>query len=192
MASENEVVNPEATNTSANAASDISANAAPDSSACTEALPVEFPCEKEGVLKLLPHRDPFVWVSRVLSCEPGKSVVAELDVDPDLALFAGHFPGHPVFPGVILMEALAQAASICVLVQDGKEGSLGYLVGIDKAKFRRTVLPGETVTLKGTITKNSSRMCVAEVEASVDGEVCATAVQKYVIAPGKKSEGGNQ
>lgn len=184
MASENEVVNPEATNTSA--------NAAPDSSACTEALPVEFPCEKEGVLKLLPHRDPFVWVSRVLSCEPGKSVVAELDADPDLALFAGHFPGHPVLPGVILMEALAQAASICVLVQDGKEGSLGYLVGIDKAKFRRTVLPGETVTLKGTITKNSSRMCVAEVEASVDGEVCATAVQKYVIAPGKKSEGGNQ
>ena len=160
--------------------------------AAANALPVEFPCEKDGVLKLLPHRDPFVWVSRVLSCEPGKSVVAELDVDPDLALFKGHFPGHPVLPGVILMEALAQAASICVLVQDGKEGSLGYLVGIDKAKFRRTVLPGDTVTLKGTITKNSSRMCVAEVEASVDGEVCATAVQKYVIAPGKKSEGGNQ
>lgn len=192
MASENEVINSEATNTSVNAASDTSANVASDSSACTEASPVEFPCEKEGVLKLLPHRDPFVWVSRVLSCEPGKSVVAELDVVPDLALFAGHFPGHPVLPGVILMEALAQAASICVLVQDGKEGSLGYLVGIDKAKFRRTVLPGETVTLKGTITKNSSRMCVAEVEASVDGEVCATAVQKYVIAPGKKSEGGNQ
>lgn len=160
--------------------------------AAANALPVEFPCEKDGVLKLLPHRDPFVWVSRVLSCEPGKSVVAELDVDPDLALFKGHFPGHPVLPGVILMEALAQAASICVLVQDGKERSLGYLVGIDKAKFRRTVLPGDTVTLKGTITKNSSRMCVAEVEASVDGEVCATAVQKYVIAPGKKSEGGNQ
>lgn len=156
------------------------------------ATSVEFPCEKEGVLKLLPHRDPFVWVSRVLSCKPGQSVVAELDVDPELPLFAGHFPGHPVLPGVILMEALAQAASICVLVQDGKEGSLGYLVGIDKAKFRRTVLPGETVTLKGTITKNSSRMCVAEVEASVDGEICATAVQKYVIAPGKKSEGGNQ
>lgn len=172
--------------TTAKGASEVSG------SAKAAVLPVEFPCEKEGVLKLLPHRDPFVWVSRVLSCEPGKSVVAELDVDPELPLFAGHFPGHPVLPGVILMEALAQAASICVLVQDGKEGSLGYLVGIDKAKFRRTVLPGETVTLKGTITKNSTRMCVAEVEASVDGEVCATAVQKYVIAPGKKSEGGNQ
>ena len=70
MASENEVVNSEATNTSVNAASDTSANVASDSSACTEASPVEFPCEKEGVLKLLPHRDPFVWVSRVLSCEP--------------------------------------------------------------------------------------------------------------------------
>lgn len=175
-----------------NQASPLSENQAMFSESQASMLPVEFPCEKEGVLKLLPHRDPFVWVSRVLSCEPGQSVVAELDVDPELPLFAGHFPGHPVLPGVILMEALAQAASICVLVQDGKEGSLGYLVGIDKAKFRRTVLPGETVTLKGTITKNSSRMCVAEVEASVDGEICATAVQKYVIAPGKKSEGGNQ
>ena len=174
------------------AAAGQGAAAGQEAQVAANALPVEFPCEKDGVLKLLPHRDPFVWVSRVLSCEPGKSVVAELDVDPDLALFKGHFPGHPVLPGVILMEALAQAASICVLVQDGKEGSLGYLVGIDKAKFRRTVLPGDTVTLKGTITKNSSRMCVAEVEASVDGEVCATAVQKYVIAPGKKSEGGNQ
>ena len=175
-----------------NQASPLSENQAMFSGSQASMLPVEFPCEKEGVLKLLPHRDPFVWVSRVLSCEPGRSVVAELDVNPELPLFAGHFPGHPVLPGVILMEALAQAASICVLVQDGKEGSLGYLVGIDKAKFRKTVLPGETVTLKGTITKNSSRMCVAEVEASVDGEICATAVQKYVIAPGKKSEGGNQ
>lgn len=149
---------------------------------------IQFPCGKEGVLKLLPHRDPFVWVSRIISCEPGKSVVAELDVDPDLDIFRGHFPGHPVLPGVILMEALAQAASICVLVQDGKEGSLGYLVGIDKAKFRHTVVPGDTVTLKGTITKNSSRMCVAEVEASVGDTVCATATQKYVIAPHEKSD----
>ena len=141
-----------------------------------------FPCERDGVLALLPHRDPFVWVSRIVSCEPGVEIVAELDVDPDLPLFKGHFPGHPVLPGVIIMEALAQAASFCILVERGAEGSIGFLTGIDGAKFRRQVEPGETLTLKGRIVKSASRLCVAEVEASVDGAVCASATQKYVLA----------
>ena len=76
-----------------------------------------FPCGKEGIEALLPHRDPFLWVSRILECEPGVSVVAELDVDSDLPLFQGHFPGYPILPGVIIMEALAQAASCCLLAQ---------------------------------------------------------------------------
>ena len=70
-----------------------------------ERLVPEFPCGREGVLALIPHRDPFVWVSRILECEPGRHIVAELDVDPDLPLFKGHFPGKPVQPGVIQMEA---------------------------------------------------------------------------------------
>ncbi len=151
-----------------------------------EECPVTFPCEKEGVLALLPHRDPFVWVSRVVSCEPGVSIVAELDVDPELPLFKGHFPSQPVLPGVILMEALAQAASCCLLSQEGKAGRVGYFAAIDKAKFRRMVLPGDTVTLEATITKNTSRMCAADVVARVDGEVCAQATQKYVMARDKK------
>lgn len=145
-------------------------------------MDIEYPCGKDVVQAVLPHRDPFCWVSRVVACEPGQTVEAELDVDPDLPLFAGHFPGHPVLPGVIIMEALAQAASFCVLVDRGAEGSIGFLTGIDKAKFRRQVEPGETLTLKARIVKSSSRLCVADVEASVDGQVCATAVQKYVLA----------
>ena len=142
----------------------------------------EYPCGKDAVEAVLPHRDPFVWVSRVLACEPGATIHAQLDVDPDLARFKGHFPGHPVFPGVIIMEALAQAASFCLLVDRGAEGALGFLTGIDKAKFRRQVAPGETLDLKARIVKASSRLCVAEVEASVDGQVCAQATQKYVLA----------
>ena len=115
-------------------------------------MDIEYPCGKDVVEAVLPHRDPFCWVSRIVACEPGVEVTAELDVDPELALFAGHFPGHPVLPGVIIMEALAQAE------------------------------PGETLTLKGRIVKSSSRLCVAEVEASVDGAVCASATQKYVLA----------
>ena len=145
-------------------------------------MDIAFPCGKEGVEALLPHRAPFVWVSRILACEPGVGIVAELDVDPGLPLFQGHFPGHPVLPGVIIMEALAQAASFCVLVERGAEGSIGFLTGIDNAKFRRQVEPGDTLVLKGRIVKSSSRLCVAEVEASVDGQVCATATQKYVLA----------
>lgn len=145
-------------------------------------MDIEYPCDKEAVQRVLPHRDPFCWVSRVIACDSGKSVEAELDVDPDLPLFAGHFPGHPVLPGVIIMEALAQAASFCLLVDRGAEGAIGFLTGIDGAKFRRQVAPGETLTLKGKIVKSSSRLCVAEVEASVDGQVCATATQKYVLA----------
>ena len=75
---------------------------------------ISYPCGKDVVEQVLPHRDPFVWVTRVLECQPGRSIAAELDVDPALPLFAGHFPQHPVLPGVIIMEALAQAASFCM------------------------------------------------------------------------------
>ena len=144
---------------------------------------MEFPIGKEGIEAVLPHRDPFLWVTRVLECVPGESIVAELDVDPELPLFAGHFPTYPVLPGVVIMEALAQAASISVLLDRGDEGALGFLTGIDGAKFRRQVRPGETLRLEGTIVKSSKRLCVAEVRATVDGEVCATATQKYVLDP---------
>lgn len=143
---------------------------------------IEFPCGKEGVLALLPHRDPFVWVSRVVECVPGEHIIAELDVDPELELFKGHFPGHPVFPGVIIMEALAQAASCCILSEEGRAGSLGFFAGIDKAKFREQVLPGDTIQLEATITRNNKRMCVAEVRATKNGKVCAEATQKYIMA----------
>lgn len=141
-----------------------------------------FPCDQEVVKQLLPHRDPFLWVTRILECEPGVSIVAELDVDLDLPLFKGHFPDYPVFPGVLIMEALAQAASCCLLAQDDRAGSLGFFAGIDKAKFREQVRPGDTIRLEATITRNSSRMCVAEVAAYKGDKVCAQATQKYVMA----------
>lgn len=145
-------------------------------------LDISYPCGRDVVEKVLPHRDPFVWVSRVVACEPGVSITAELDVDPKLPLFAGHFPGHPVLPGVIIMEALAQTASFCALVGRDEPGVLGFFAGIDKAKFRNQVQPGDTLTLKAAITRNSSRMVVADVEALVGDKVAATATQKYVMA----------
>ena len=145
-------------------------------------MEISYPAGREVIEAVLPHRDPFVWVSRVLECEPGVSVKAELDVEPALPLFAGHFPDYPVLPGVIIMEALAQAASFSILVEREAEGTLGFFAGIDNAKFRNQVRPGDTLTLEATIVKSSRRMCVAEVKASVGDTVCATATQKYVLA----------
>ncbi|HJI99719.1 MAG TPA: 3-hydroxyacyl-ACP dehydratase FabZ [Coriobacteriaceae bacterium] len=145
-------------------------------------MEISYPAGRDVIESVLPHRDPFVWVSRVLECEPGVSVKAELDVDPALPLFAGHFLDYPVLPGVIIMEALAQAASFSILVEREAEGTLGFFAGIDNAKFRNQVRPGDTLTLEATIVKSSRRMCVAEVKASVGDTVCATATQKYVLA----------
>jgi 3-hydroxyacyl-[acyl-carrier-protein] dehydratase len=155
---------------------------------------------KKEIEEVLPHRSPFLWMTRVLTCEPGKTIVAELEVEKDLPLFEGHFPTYPVFPGVLVMEALAQAASYCILVEkrsksasedaDGEDAdgqavpeaqSIGFLAGIDNARFRNQIRPGDTVRLQGRITKNSSRMCVAEVEAWVGDLLCASATQKYVL-----------
>ena len=146
-------------------------------------MEISYPAGRDVIEAVLPHRDPFVWVSRVLECEPGASITAELDVDPELPLFAGHFPDYPVLPGVIIMEALAQAASFSILVAREAEGALGFFAGIDNAKFRNQVRPGDTLTLEATIVKSSRRLCVAEVKASVGDTVCATATQKYVLAP---------
>ena len=146
-------------------------------------MELTFPCNQDVVKSVLPHRDPFLWVSRVLECVPGERAMAQLDVDPQLPLFAGHFPEYPVLPGVISMEALAQTACFCLFAQDPESSSLGFFAGIDNAKFRRKVRPGDVLDLQVQITRNSRRMCVAQVTALVDGQVAATANQKYVMAP---------
>lgn len=144
--------------------------------------PVTFPCDQEGVKQLLPHRDPFLWVTRILECEPGKRIVAELDVSPDLPIFQGHFPGHPVFPGVLIMEALAQAACCCIFADPDREVGVGYFAGIDKGRFRETVLPGDTIRLEATILQSGKRFCKAETKAFKGDAVAAEALQKYMLA----------
>ena len=153
-----------------------------------ETIVAPLPWGREVIEGILPHRDPFVWVSRIVAIEPGASIEGELDVPADLDIFRGHFPDHPVLPGVIIMEALAQTASFCALVGRDEPGVLGFFAGIDKAKFRRQVAPGETLDLKARIVKASARLCVAEVEASVDGQLCAQATQKYVLASAKDTQ----
>ena len=102
------------------------------------------------ILKYLPHRYPFLLVDRVISCEPGKSISALKNVTMNEPFFSGHFPHYPVMPGVLIIEALAQAAAILTLKtanRETNEDSLYYFVGIDGARFKKPVQPGDQLIL---------------------------------------------
>ena len=139
------------------------------------------PFERDVVESILPHRDPFIWVSRVVSCEPGITIVAELDVVPELDLFRGHFPTHPVLPGVILMEALAQAGAVAILSLPENEGKVAYFGGIDKCKFKGKVVPGDKVRLETKIIRKKGPIGVGEAVATVDGKKVVSAVLTFAV-----------
>ena len=138
---------------------------------------------KEQIMEILPHRPPMLLVDEILEMDENH-VVGALHLTGDEFFFQGHFPGNPIMPAVFRLEALAQAASFCALVGRDEPGVLGFFAGIDKAKFRHQVQPGDVLTLKADIVKNSSRMVVADVQALVGDQVAATATQKYVMAKG--------
>jgi len=137
------------------------------------------------ILRRLPHRYPFLLVDRVLECVPGHKVRALKNVSINEPYFQGHFPHRPVMPGVIIIEALAQAAGILAFVTAGvypDENSVFYFVGIDKARFRRPVGPGDQLTLQATLERNLRGIWKLTAVASVDGAEAASA--ELMLAPG--------
>lgn len=130
----------------------------------------------KAILEHLPHRYPFLLVDRVLTCEPGKVIHAYKNVTINEPFFNGHFPNHPIMPGVLIIEALAQAAGILSFrtlgeKSDGK--SLFYFVGIDDARFKRPVLPGDQLHLHVEIERQVRNIGKFKAEARVDGEMVA-------------------
>jgi len=131
--------------------------------------------ERAQIEALLPHREPFLLVDRVVEIAPGRSAVAEHDVTEDAFWCRGHFPGNPVMPGVLIAESLAQVAALIFLAEeDARAGSTVYLVGMDKMRFRAPVRPGDTLRLEVSLLDLRRRMCTFEAEASVDGKRVAT------------------
>ena len=127
--------------------------------------------DRDAILKLLPHRDPMVFVDRVTEVEPGQRAVGELDVRSNAFWAEGHFPGRPIMPGVLITEALAQLAAIVHLASsDSPEDAAVYLVGVDGMRFRRPVEPNCTLELE--VEKESLRRGIFSfrAEARVDGK----------------------
>jgi 3-hydroxyacyl-[acyl-carrier-protein] dehydratase len=149
----------------------------------TEALTMDI----QEVMRRLPHRYPFLLVDRVLECIAGQSIRAIKNVTINEQFFPGHFPHRPVLPGVIILEALAQTAGILAFVTAGvypDESRPMYFVGIDKARFRRPVVPGDQLVLKATLERSMRGIWKFSTVAEVDGEEATSA--EMMVAPGTK------
>ncbi len=137
---------------------------------------------------ILPHRYPFLLVDRVVSIEVGKTLVAVKGVTVNEPHFAGHFPGHPVMPGVLILEALAQAGGLLVkasLTEDTTD-KVTYLMAIDNARFRRPVVPGDSLELHVEVVKQKGAIWKTRGQAKVAGEVVAEADYMAMLVDRKK------
>ena len=138
---------------------------------------LDKPLDVRRILDLLPHRYPFLLVDRVVEFEPHKRVLCYKNVRSNEPFFQGHFVGHPVMPGVLVLEALAQAGGILTQLshQSGTEGKLFYLVKIDGAKFSKMVVPGDRLELDVSLKRTIRNMALYAAIARVDGEQVACA-----------------
>ena len=150
-----------------------------------------LPWEAADIMEILPHRYPFLLIDRVVEIDPGQRVVAIRNVTANEPQFTGHFPGRPIMPGVLMVEALAQTAGIAVLTLDEYRGKLGLFAGIDDCRFKRLVQPGDTLRLEVTVEKLRGMFGRVRAVASVEDEVAVEAVLSIII-PLDQDIGGGQ
>ncbi|HEY4768055.1 MAG: 3-hydroxyacyl-ACP dehydratase FabZ [Candidatus Limnocylindria bacterium] len=149
-----------------------------------------LPLEAADIMRIIPHRYPFLLIDRVVELEPGQRVVAIKNVTANEPQFTGHFPDRPIMPGVLMVEALAQAGAVAVLSLPAYRGKLALFAGIDDCRFRRTVLPGDTLRLEVTIEKLRGVFGRGRAVASVDGEIAVEATISFVIPRDQSIAGG--
>jgi 3-hydroxyacyl-[acyl-carrier-protein] dehydratase len=140
---------------------------------------VNVPFGKSEIEQILPHRDPFLLLDEVVELDPGSRVVARKTVTEEDC--AGHFPGNPIMPGVKMVEALAQAGAVAVLVQEENRGKLALFAGIDDVRFKRVVRPGDELTLECSLEQVRGPIGRGKARATVDGELAVRGTLTFAV-----------
>ena len=140
-----------------------------------------LPLDRVGIEAIIPHRDPFLLIDEITELVPGEHAVGRYHVDPDAWYLRGHFPGRPIMPGVLQVEALAQVGAVCGLASPGFAGRLALFAGIDDVRFKRIVVPGDTLTLECRITRLRGPIGKADATASVAGELACRAALTFAL-----------
>lgn len=135
----------------------------------------------QEILDIIPHRQPFMLIDTIEELEPGVRAVGKKCVSYNEPYFAGHFPGNPVMPGVLIIEALAQVGAVAILGLPENKGKIAYFAGIDKAKFKQKVVPGDVLMLETKIIKTKGPIGIGEATATVNGKVAAKAELTFAI-----------
>lgn len=135
----------------------------------------------QQIMEILPHRNPFLLIDTIEELVPGEKAVAKKNVTMNEPYFMGHFPGTPVMPGVLIIEALAQTGAVAILCQDEWKGKTAYFAGINNAKFKQKVVPGDTLELTTEIIKVKGPIGVGKAVAKVNGKTACMAELTFAI-----------
>jgi len=142
---------------------------------------IALPLDRAAIEAILPHREPFLLIDEVLELEPGERVVALKRVREDEWYLRGHFPGRPIMPGVLIVEAMAQTGAIAVLSEEENRGRIALFAGIDDTRFKRIVEPGDELQLECTLEQVRGAIGKGRARATVDGQLAARGTLTFAV-----------